>query len=162
MLSEVYDPDYYAKLSFMDTTSQRAHMRAERQGIWRDEWSTWLGKPLSYYASITAPEECRGHFDETAQVDPVDPAGWRAKGWAFPTKRSLDRTKVVFADEQGVIVGYGRAIVDRPDLTMAFGNIGSTRAGWVGHFKVRAGSKVQAHLLIAPRKACPFFTFSPP
>jgi len=86
-------------------------------------------------------------------VGASDPAGWRASGWASDAERQAVPMRVVIADTNGRVVGYGLSGFPRPD--------GSR--GWRGHFRVApTASVIRLPLLDDGRTACSLGQWSGP
>ena len=150
LLADVRDVDIYKGMSNgVDITWQRRKiLKAARASIFADGWSTWLGTPLTDHVGLTDPGRCRGAFASAIYIADAEKPGWRAIGWAADRRRKRGLDKIVFADAQGVVAGYG---IGGFHLAAPV-----KRAGWVGAVRARDIGDVRALALVDDeRAACP-------
>ena len=83
-------------------------LRAQGLTVWADYWTHWVGTPASDHYIIGTPGYCR--------IESVtkDPFGWRSVGWCYDRRPML-----VLVDDAGLVDGFARSVISRPDLYKA-------------------------------------------
>ena len=115
-------------------------MRERHLSIFAEEWIDWLGTRLAEHAPLVDPARCQGGIDQVTPVGAPEPTGWSAAGWAWDTKRGAVPSRIVIADVNGRIVGYGLA---------GFAKAGPRNGGgWRGHFAAAQSAPVAAYALL--------------
>ena len=155
LLANVDDPEALVRVyPSPSVPRERAKLLRERHlSVFSEEWSDWIGTSLADHVRLSDPARCRGGIDQAGAVGASDPAGWRASGWASDAERQAVPMRVVIADTNGRVVGYGLSGFPRPD--------GSR--GWRGHFRVAPTASVVAYALLDDgRTACSLGQWSGP
>ena len=154
LLANVDDAEALARV-YPDASvpKDRAHLLRERHlSIFADEWSNWLGTPLTDHARLGDPAQCRGSIDGAGTIGATDHHGWRANGWVWDPAHWQVPQRVVIADVSGRVVGYGLAEFAK--------GIGGRGANWHGHFLIGQPGLVSAFALLDNgRTACPLGSF---
>jgi hypothetical protein len=127
-----------------------AELRTQRLSIFADDWSTWLGAPLSDHVRIGDPTECRGGIDRVERLPVSGPrAEWRVSGWAWDNSRDAPPVRIAIADSAGRVVGYALAGFSAPPAR-------PRHSGWRGDFTAGDARSITAYALVdRGRAACP-------
>lgn len=139
----VADPEVWPFVfrSAAEATPAVDYLRARHLSIFAEEWTHWLGRPLTSRFSIDGnTSACQGSFAEATAVPAPPRPGWRLAGQAwYPGTNSSPRF-VVFADPAGNIAGVAPVIAHR----------------WLGY--VASGPASIVAYVVAPdgRSACGF------
>jgi hypothetical protein len=155
LLANVDDPEALIRVyPAPSVPRERAKLLRERHlSVFSEEWSDWIGTSLADHVRLSDPTRCRGGIDQAGAVGASDPAGWRASGWASDAERQAVPMRVVIADTNGRVVGYGLSGFPRPDVSR----------GWHGHFRVAPTASVVAYALLDDgRTACSLGQWSGP
>ena len=123
-------------------------LRARHLAVFADEWSTWLGTPLTSHIRIGNSAECQGGIDLVTRLPVSGTAQWRVSGWSLDNARRAPPQRLVLADSTGRVVGYALAGYASPGH--------EKRSGWRGHFTADKTVSVMAYALIDDgHTACP-------
>lgn len=99
------------------------------------------GRPL---ADLGRPAgDCEGCIEE---IEVCRESGWcfTASGWALYAPEALTPARVLFTDENGVLLGYAEVGSLRPDVEAVFPQVAGRRVGFRGYGVVRsAGATVR-------------------
>ena len=77
-------------------------------------------------------------------------------GWAWDRQERHRVNQLLLVNQAGVIVGYARGPLRRPDVPAGTGrSVPDTRVGWVGRAAAGPGTTLRAYGLAEPGAACP-------
>lgn len=135
--------------------SRMRRLREDRGGIFAPPYAEWMGRPLADTLRVLPEGRCFGSLDG-AQLLGSPPARFAAAtGWAWDRQARIRVNRVILVDERGVITGYARGPVRRPDVPAGTGRaVRDTRVGWVGRAAAGPGTTLRAYGLPEPGAAC--------
>jgi hypothetical protein len=129
-----------------------AGVASNHLALFADKWSDWLGKPLPVPVKTGF---CRGHIDQREAVA-SEPGALRVHGWASELGHDIGTLRLVLADREGTIVGYGFTGWFRPDVPAALPSIKSIYTGWYGYVRPGANEPLTTYLVADDDKSvCP-------
>jgi hypothetical protein len=155
--------------AFQGSIGQRARplLRAAGTSVFADPWASWLGTKLAAHVTVTDGHACQGSLDRILQVAPGPAPGWRATGHAWQAATGAPPARLLLADRQGRIVGFGAGGLDlhalglAPATPPARQDGGRRSDGWAGAFAGADPGAVTAYALTGPGTACPLANPAP-
>jgi outer membrane protein OmpA-like peptidoglycan-associated protein len=120
------------------------------------DWaSPMIGKPLrGYFANTTS--RCLGYLDDVVIKYTGAHPGAKIIGWGFDTTSNAPVARLVFADNNGVIIGAGEGGFQRPDVAARQPKIASTTTGWEGYVEVTTRPVAAWGIMSQPGTVCRF------
>ena len=135
-------------------TEQAAKLKSQHLSIFADEWSAWLGTPVTAHLRLGEAARCRGGIDEVMRLANAGRPEWRISGWAWDNVGSSAAERIILVDAAGRVVGYGLS-------GFAPKEGGLRRSGWRGHFSAERAVAITAYALVdQQREACPLAGWS--
>lgn len=125
-----------------------AYLRDQRLSLFGTAEAASLGRPISDLGTAAPASACSG--SAAARSDPeLGPRGVRLQGSAWDEGRNRSVRRILLADRNGVLVGFGSP--ERPE--------GRPRV-WTGYAKADVGSVVASYALLKDGRLCPLGTAS--
>src|SRR5258707_15127679 len=156
LLAGVNDPVAFGQVypHPMRVTEQAAKLKSQHLSIFADEWSAWLGTPVTDHLRLGEAARCRGGIDEVVGLANAGRPEWRISGWAWDNVGSSAAERIILVDAAGRVVGYGLS-----GFAPKEGGLG--RSGWRGHFSAERAVAITAYALVdQQREACPLAGWS--
>ena len=130
----------------------------EHKSIFTESWPGRLGTPLR--AWVGEPQgQCRGVVDNRTSLVGERSPTQRLEGWAWLTDRRRAPDLIVFADDQGQIVGFGAPGFTRKALRKALHSRRAVLSGFVGYAWGAGQTKLRVYALTlsgGSARACVF------
>jgi hypothetical protein len=150
MLADV--PDWLAYLQSGPQSRvsipQTPELRRAQLSVFSEPWSKWLGKPVTEVVSPDRDLNCHGAVESSLEVSP---GGWQLMGWSSKGSRLL------VLNSHGIVAGYGKITVLRPDIGEAPGS-----SAWIAHAQAPEGESISIlSLLPNGRDTCRIVTALP-
>lgn len=131
-------------------------MRDERVSIFAEDWAAWRGTRLADHVRLEAPGACLGSFEAAESIPTPDAPAWRVHGWAWDRNAGKAPSRVLLADDGGVVVGYALTGFPSRATPATPVKVRFNRAGWNGHLRIERTANVTAYALMDEgRAACP-------
>ena len=139
-------------------TEQAAKLKSQHLSVFADEWSAWLGTPVTGHLRLGEAARCRGGIDEVVRLANPGRPEWRISGWAWDNLRDSAAERIILVDAAGRVVGYGLSGFAPKEQG------GLRRSGWHGHFSTEGAVAITVYALVdQQREACPLAAwFAPP
>ena len=156
LLAGVNDPVAFGQVypHPMRVTEQAAKLKSQHLSIFADEWSAWLGTPVTDHLRLGEAARYRGGIDEVVRLANAGRPEWRISGRAWDNLRDSAAERIVLVDAAGRVVGYGLS-----GFAPKEGGLG--RSGWRGHFSAERAVAITAYALVdQQREACPLAGWS--
>ena len=116
----------------------------------------WMGQKLKRLFTVERDPSCLGDIDTVRDLGADGAGGAAVAGWAWEGAEGHGPAAIVFTDGSGVVVGFARGQLSRPDVPAAKPAIRSDQVGWRGFLSPERGSDLLAYAVSDDaRKACP-------
>ena len=131
-------------------------LRAGRGSVFAQPWAAWLGSRLEDHVRLVDATSCRGSLNYTSPLAGPE-GGGRAQGLVAVPGGAAARLRLLLADTEGTVVGYGLsgfspAAIGVPEGEPPF----PARGGWIGAFRDAAPGSLRAFVLLdRDMAACP-------
>jgi hypothetical protein len=125
----------------------RSKLLAAKTVMFADEWTRWLGTPLMDHVSLIGGSDCAGSFDKASLVSETPSVGWRALGRTWSNKPGNIPNKIIFADGDGQIVGFGVGMANDPIVGGLATEDSKRSLEWSGAFKSADAESITAYAL---------------
>lgn len=115
---------------------QRSGLLADaRISVFSREEAGWLNRPLVDLFNGVTGETCIGYVDERFVYEPsgATPGYSRLTGWGWDSRLRKSPRAYVLVDSNGIVRGFGRRAIDRPDVIAAVHVVTDSRTGWIAH-----------------------------
>lgn len=115
----------------------------------------WAVSLMDKELAVVFPKEgaCKGNIDALDQFVERPEPGATLNGWAWNMAAGAPVDRIVFADDEGIIVGAGAGGFERPDVPKAIAEVTTPKVGWRG-FATRQQGAVRAFGVVSEGTIC--------
>src|SRR5258707_4334146 len=108
LLAGVNDPVAFGQVypHPMRVTEQAAKLKSQHLSIFADEWSAWLGTPVTDHLRLGEAARCRGGIDEVVRLANAERAEWRISRLASDNVGSSAAERMNLAAAARLVVRY--------------------------------------------------------
>ena len=143
IVADVYDQELWRRQYYSPDTLPPVidYFREHDLSVFRQDWTAWPGQSFTALFASPSGGECLGNVDEIVPVASARP-GFRVQGWAWDTREGEGAERVVFVDEDGLVLGSTSVVQVRPDVVQALpATVHSPEVGWRGYVGINARSR---------------------
>lgn len=125
-------------------------LAAERLSVFGREEAGWLNRPLAELTPTAPADTCIGSADQRLALEPSGgaPGYVRLAGWGWDSLRRESPRAYLVVDSGGIVRGFGRRAVDRPDVAAAVLIITDLRTGWIAHARAEPQEPLIVYALV--------------
>ena len=132
------------------------YLRPQALSVFGSREAGWMDKKLDRIFIVRDDPSCLGSIDEVRALGPGGSSGTSVEGWAWDGAEGHGPADMVFADQSGIIVGFARGGLQRPDVPADRPVVRSDRVGWSGFASPHRGSDLSAYAVSDDaRTVCP-------
>jgi hypothetical protein len=110
-------------------------LRQHELSIFSDAYFRSVGRNIGSVYKLAAPVQCMGSFDSAQLVGSGSSQGYRVSGWAWDKQKKRGALRILFATQEGTIVGFATGREFRPGLAGVVPEVHSPFSGWVGDIR---------------------------
>ncbi len=115
----------------------------------------WVGDAITAHYILLPPDRCTGHLDAIEAIASSELPGLRIQGWAWDSRLHKIAKNIVFTDDNGLIIGFGYAGFERPDVQAARPDLVPFGVGWKGYVTGLEHDVISAYMITdSGRSAC--------
>jgi hypothetical protein len=131
-------------------------LRKRRLSIFNRGWVSWIGAPIDRFIRKRDDHACEGFLDRAFAVPAYGAPAFRVEGWAYSLERDSPLNRIVFVDENGIVLGFGLTGVERRDVHLSPLGVRDEFTGFEGHIGSLQSEDVQltAVALLKGRVGC--------
>ncbi|MGY6628164.1 MAG: hypothetical protein ACXIVL_06575 [Oceanicaulis sp.] len=122
----------------------------ERLSVFGREEAGWLNRPLAEFVSEADAGACIGAVDVrfALETSGAAPGSFRLAGWGWNSSRRESPRAYLVVDSDGIVRGYGRRAIDRPDVTAALPVVDDLRTGWIANVRAEPQEPLIVYALV--------------
>ena len=132
------------------------YLRPQALSVFASREAGWMDKKLDRIFTVREDPSCLGNIDAVRALGPGGASGTAVAGWAWDGAEGHGPADMVLTDESGIIVGFARGELQRPDVPATRPAVGSARVGWRGFASPNSGPDLLAYAVSDDaRTVCP-------
>ena len=132
------------------------YLRPQALSVFASREAGWMDKKLDRIFTVRDDPSCLGSIDAVRALGPGGASGTAVAGWAWDGAEGHGPADMMFTDESGIIVGFARGELQRPDVPAARPAVRSARVGWRGFASPNSGPDLLAYAVSDDaRTVCP-------